>query len=99
MFGCCGALLIFGRNLRAAIGRTGKIHGVCKAITNIVSQGTILTIGTSIGLAELPIGCFASRKGVEWNTQRQNPMLGHITTFGGHPVVCAAAAAGPYSNS
>jgi acetylornithine/succinyldiaminopimelate/putrescine aminotransferase len=40
----------------------------------------------------MPIGAFVSSYD-KMQLLTHNPMLGHITTFGGHPVVCAAAAA------
>lgn len=82
-----GAMLILDE-IQCGIGRTGKFMAF--EHYNIVPD--IITMGKALG-GGMPIGCFASRK--EWMTQlSENPMLGHITTFGGHPVVCAAAAAG-----
>src|SRR5690606_8970083 len=52
----------------------------------------ILTMGKALG-AGMPIGCFAS-SAERMKKLSDNPKLGHITTFGGHPLVCAAAAAG-----
>ena len=40
----------------------------------------------------MPIGAFISSKEI-MNSLTHNPVLGHITTFGGHPVCCAAALA------
>ena len=40
----------------------------------------------------MPIGAFVSSKEI-MNSLTYNPILGHITTFGGHPVSCAAALA------
>ena len=40
----------------------------------------------------MPIGAFISSKKI-MDSLKSNPMLGHITTFGGHPVNCAAALA------
>ena len=40
----------------------------------------------------MPLGAFAARREV-MNTLTHNPVLGHITTFGGHPVCCAAGLA------
>ncbi len=40
----------------------------------------------------MPIGCFISSKNL-MNVFTDNPVLGHITTFGGHPVSCAASLA------
>ena len=40
----------------------------------------------------MPIGCFISSK-KNMDKLKDNPKLGHITTFGGHPVCCAASLA------
>ena len=40
----------------------------------------------------MPIGCFISSK-ENMDKLKDNPKLGHITTFGGHPVCCAASLA------
>ena len=40
----------------------------------------------------MPIGAFISSK-KKMDALKDNPKLGHITTFGGHPVSCAAALA------
>ena len=40
----------------------------------------------------MPLGAFVSRHEV-MDTLQDNPVLGHITTFGGHPVCCAAGLA------
>src|SRR5690606_1243880 len=40
----------------------------------------------------MPIGAFVANKAV-MDVIKENPILGHITTFGGHPVSCAAALA------
>lgn len=82
-----GALLILDE-IQCGMGRTGKMW----AFEHFHIIPDILTMGKALG-AGMPIGCFAS------STERMrklsnNPKLGHITTFGGHPVVCAAAAAG-----
>ena len=41
----------------------------------------------------MPIGAFISSSDI-MGTLKENPILGHITTFGGHPVCCAAGMAG-----
>jgi acetylornithine/succinyldiaminopimelate/putrescine aminotransferase len=51
----------------------------------------ILTIGKAFG-GGLPIAAFISRK-EKMQLLSHNPMLGHITTFGGNPVCCASALA------
>jgi acetylornithine/succinyldiaminopimelate/putrescine aminotransferase len=69
------------------MGRTGKIF----AFEHYQVIPDVLTLGKALG-GGMPIGAIVSSKE---NLQEfaHNPMLGHITTFGGHPVVCAAAAA------
>lgn len=81
-----GALLIFDE-IQCGMGRTGKIF----AFEHYQVIPDVLTLGKALG-GGMPIGAIVSSKE---NLQEftHNPMLGHITTFGGHPVVCAAAAA------
>ena len=81
-----GALLIFDE-IQAGIGRTGKMFAF--EHYNVVPD--ILTLGKALG-GGMPIGAFISSKEI-MSKLTHEPMLGHITTFGGHPVVCAAAAA------
>lgn len=79
-----GAQLIFDE-IQCGIGRTGKMFAF--EHFNIVPD--ILTLGKALG-GGMPIGALVSSK--ENLTEfTYNPMLGHITTFGGHPVICAAA--------
>ena len=79
-----GALLIFDE-IQCGIGRTGKMFGF--EHFNVVPD--VLTLGKAIG-GGMPIGVLVSSQ--EYLDKfTYNPMLGHITTFGGHPVVCAAA--------
>jgi len=79
-----GSLLIFDE-VQVGIGRTGKMFAFEKF--NVVPD--ILTLGKALG-GGMPIGAFiSSYKNMQLLTY--NPMLGHITTFGGHPVCCAAA--------
>jgi len=81
-----GALLIFDE-VQVGIGRTGKMF----AFEHYGISPDILTLGKALG-GGMPIGAFVSSKGI-MQSLSNNPMLGHITTFGGHPVVCAAAEA------
>lgn len=79
-----GTLLIFDE-IQCGIGRTGKFFAF--EHFNIVPD--ILTLGKALG-GGMPIGALlSSKENLEQFTF--NPMLGHITTFGGHPVICAAA--------
>lgn len=82
-----GALLIFDE-VQAGMGRAGTLW----AFEHYQVVPDILTLGKALG-AGLPIGALVSSK--ENMTQFTfDPMLGHITTFGGHPLVCAGAYAG-----
>ncbi len=81
-----GAMLIFDE-VQTGFGRTGKLFAF--EHFNVVPD--ILTIAKAMG-GGMPIGAFISSQ--ENMTQlTHGPMLGHITTFGGHPVNCAAALA------
>jgi acetylornithine/succinyldiaminopimelate/putrescine aminotransferase len=81
-----GALLIFDE-IQAGIGRTGKMF----AFEHFEVTPDILTLGKGLG-GGMPIGAFISSKEI-MSKLTHEPMLGHITTFGGHPVICASAAA------
>ncbi len=81
-----GALLIFDE-IQTGFGRTGHWF----AFEHYGIAPDILTIAKAFG-GGMPIGALvASRTLLDKFTY--NPMLGHITTFGGHPVNCAAALA------
>ncbi|MCU0442611.1 MAG: aspartate aminotransferase family protein [Bacteroidia bacterium] len=82
-----GALLIFDE-IQTGMGRTGKMFAF--EHSGIVPD--ILLLGKALG-AGMPIGAFVSSH-ERMMTLAEQPILGHITTFGGHPVVCAAAVAG-----
>ena len=79
-----GAQLIFDE-IQCGIGRTGKMF----AFEHFNITPDILTLGKALG-GGMPIGAVVSSK-EKLAEFTYNPMLGHITTFGGHPVVCAAA--------
>ncbi len=79
-----GALLIFDE-IQCGIGRTGKLFAF--EHFNVVPD--VLTLGKALG-GGMPIGALVSSK-EKLNQFTFSPMLGHITTFGGHPVVAAAA--------
>lgn len=81
-----GALLILDE-IQCGMGRTGKFF----AFEHFDIVPDILTLGKALG-GGMPIGALVSsqKRLMEFT---HAPMLGHITTFGGHPVVCAAAAA------
>ena len=79
-----GALLIFDE-IQVGMGRTGKFF----AFEHYKVTPDILTLGKALG-GGMPIGAFISSYEI-MNTLSHNPVLGHITTFGGHPINCAAA--------
>lgn len=81
-----GALLIFDE-IQTGIGRTGKLF----AFEHYGVVPDILTTAKALG-GGLPIGAFISSLEI-MQTLTYEPMLGHITTFGGNPVSCAAALA------
>lgn len=82
-----GTLLIFDE-IQCGLGRTGKYW----AFEHYEIVPDILTAGKALG-AGLPMGCLIANN--ELMKQFSfNPMLGHITTFGGHPLPCSAAAEG-----
>jgi len=78
--------LIFDE-IQTGFGRTGKMFGF--EIFNIIPD--ILCIAKGMG-GGMPIGAFISSK-ENMDYFSTNPALGHITTFGGHPVSCSAALA------
>jgi acetylornithine/succinyldiaminopimelate/putrescine aminotransferase len=80
-------LLIFDE-IQTGMGRTGKLF----AFEHSGVIPDILLLGKALG-AGMPIGAFVSSHNMMM-TLADNPILGHITTFGGHPVICAAAVAG-----
>jgi acetylornithine/succinyldiaminopimelate/putrescine aminotransferase len=81
-----GALLILDE-IQAGMGRTGTLW----AFEQYGITPDILLLAKGLG-GGLPIGAFIADRDMMW-TLTNNPVLGHITTFGGHPVSCAAALA------
>lgn len=81
-----GALLILDE-IQCGMGRTGKFF----AFEHFDIVPDILTIAKAFG-GGLPIGSFISDKKI-MQSLTHDPMLGHITTFGGNPVCCASALA------
>lgn len=81
-----GAQLIFDE-IQCGIGRAGKLFAF--EHFNVIPD--ILTLGKALG-GGMSIGALVSSKEKMYEFT-YNPMLGHITTFGGHPVNCAAALA------
>ena len=79
-----GALLILDE-IQPGIGRTGKLFAF--EYFDVIPD--ILVYGKGLG-GGFPIGALTTRKKY-MALFKQNPILGHITTFGGHPVIAAAA--------
>ena len=81
-----GALLILDE-IQTGIGRTGKLFG----FENYNVSPDILIVGKGLG-GGMPIGAFIASTEM-MAVFKKNPVLGHITTFGGHPVIAASALA------
>lgn len=81
-----GALLIFDE-IQVGMGRTGSMF----ASTHLGVTPDIICLAKALG-GGMPLGAFAARHEI-MDTLQTNPTLGHITTFGGHPVCCAAGLA------
>lgn len=81
-----GALLIIDE-IQPGFGRTGKLFGFENY--NVVPD--VIIIGKGMG-GGMPVGAFVS-KAEYMDLLTENPKLGHITTFGGHPVIAAACLA------
>jgi acetylornithine/succinyldiaminopimelate/putrescine aminotransferase len=79
-------LLIFDE-VQTGFGRTGKWF----AFEHFGVEPDILTLAKAMG-GGMPVGAFVANKQV-MDVLSDHPKLGHITTFGGHPVNCAAAVA------
>ena len=78
-----GALLILDE-LQTGLGRTGKMF----AFEHYEISPDILVLGKSLG-GGFPIGAMISDRSL-MNKLKSKPILGHITTFGGHPVISQA---------
>lgn len=78
-----GALFILDE-IQAGFGRTGKLWG----FQNFDVVPDVLLLGKALG-GGMPLGAFIADKDLMYQLA-DNPVLGHITTFGGHPVCCAA---------
>ncbi len=81
-----GTLLILDE-IQTGFGRTGTMWGFEKF--DLVPD--IVLLGKALG-GGMPLGAFIADKKL-MHTLTNNPVLGHITTFGGHPVSCAAGMA------
>jgi acetylornithine/N-succinyldiaminopimelate aminotransferase len=81
-----GAQLIFDE-IQCGMGRSGKMF----AFEHSGVVPDILTLGKALG-GGMPIGALVTSR-EKMHAFTHDPMLGHITTFGGHPVIAAAALA------
>lgn len=81
-----GALLILDE-IQAGMGRTGRLF----AFEHYGVVPDILLLAKGFG-GGMPLGAFIARREL-MQTLTERPVLGHITTFGGHPVSCAAGLA------
>lgn len=79
-----GALLIFDE-IQSGFGRTGALF----AFEHYGVVPDILTMAKALG-GGMPLGAFASNDSI-FKAFMFDPPLNHVTTFGGHPVSCAAA--------
>lgn len=81
-----GVLLIYDES-QSGMGRTGSLFAFQQS--DIIPD--ILVLSKALG-GGLPLGAFISSREY-MNQLAVNPVLGHITTFGGHPLSCAAGLA------
>jgi acetylornithine/succinyldiaminopimelate/putrescine aminotransferase len=81
-----GVILIYDE-VQTGFGRTGKMFGFEHSETT----PDIIVFAKGLG-GGMPIGAFVS-SAERMTLLTHDPVLGHITTFGGHPVSCAAALA------
>ena len=81
-----GAMMIIDE-IQPGFGRTGKLFGFENY--NVVPD--VLVLGKGMG-GGMPVGAFTA-SAAHMDLLSRNPKLGHITTFGGHPVIAAASLA------
>ncbi|MGH7896560.1 MAG: aspartate aminotransferase family protein [Candidatus Binatia bacterium] len=81
-----GALLVFDEVV-TGFGRTGRLF----AFERYGAVPDILVLGKALG-GGMPLGAFVSSPEI-LSTLSRDPPLAHVTTFGGHPVSCAAGLA------
>jgi acetylornithine/succinyldiaminopimelate/putrescine aminotransferase len=79
--------LLIVDEIQTGLGRTGKLF----AFEHYDITPDILLLGKAFG-GGMPLGAFIAEKKL-MHLLTHNPVLGHITTFGGHPVCCAAGLA------
>ncbi|MFH2094582.1 MAG: aminotransferase class III-fold pyridoxal phosphate-dependent enzyme [Bacteroidota bacterium] len=82
-----GTLLVFDE-IQTGMGRTGRMF----AYENFNVVPDILVLAKAFG-GGMPLGAFISSRKIMDSFDGDHPLLGHATTFGGHPVSCAAASA------
>ncbi|WP_413997749.1 aspartate aminotransferase family protein [Flavobacterium sp. W1B] len=81
-----GALMILDE-IQPGFGRTGKLFG----FQNYDVVPDVIVMGKGMG-SGMPVGAFTASTAM-MDLLTENPKLGHITTFGGHPVIAAACLA------
>ena len=81
-----GAMMILDE-IQPGFGRTGKLFG----FQNYDVVPDIVVMGKGMG-GGMPVGAFTA-SAAKMDLLSHNPKLGHITTFGGHPVIAAACLA------
>lgn len=81
-----GAMMILDE-IQPGFGRTGKLFG----FQNYDVVPDIVVMGKGMG-GGMPVGAFTA-SATKMDLLSHNPKLGHITTFGGHPVIAAACLA------
>ncbi|WP_035673357.1 aspartate aminotransferase family protein [Flavobacterium sp. 83] len=81
-----GAIMILDE-IQPGFGRTGKLFG----FQNYDVVPDIIVMGKGMG-GGMPVGAFTASSAM-MDLLSDNPKLGHITTFGGHPVIAAACLA------
>ena len=81
-----GTLLVLDE-IQTGFGRTGKLWG----FENFDITPDVVLLGKALG-GGMPLGAFLANRQI-MSALSTDPVLGHITTFGGHPVCCAAGLA------
>ncbi|RXK59875.1 aspartate aminotransferase family protein [Lacibacter luteus] len=81
-----GTLLILDE-IQCGFGRNGTLW----AFEQFDVVPDVLLLGKALG-GGMPLGAFIANRELMWKFT-ENPVLGHISTFGGHPVCCAAGMA------
>ncbi|WP_261387327.1 aspartate aminotransferase family protein [Chitinophaga pinensis] len=82
-----GTLMVLDE-IQCGLGRNGSLWAFEQA--GVVPD--ILLLGKALG-GGMPMGAFIADREIMWSFTNK-PVLGHMTTFGGHPVICAAGMAG-----